>query len=48
VCDEAVRLVDFHWTLVNERAVAQYNADLVGQHLLVLNPGVAGIFARFV
>jgi signal transduction histidine kinase len=50
VRDEAGRLVDFRWTLVNERAAANYGTDLVGQRLLVLNPGVveAGIFERFV
>jgi signal transduction histidine kinase len=50
VRDEAGRLIDFRWTLVNERAAANYGTDLVGQRLLVLNPGVvdAGIFERFV
>jgi signal transduction histidine kinase len=50
VRDAAGRIVDFRWTLVNERAAASYAVDLVGQRLLALNPGVvaAGIFARFV
>ncbi|RPD45709.1 PAS domain S-box protein [Hymenobacter sediminis] len=50
VRDEAGRIVDFRWTLVNKQAAAQYNTDLVGQRLLALNPGVVatGIFARFV
>ena len=50
VRDEAGRLVDFRWTLVNEQAAAQYGTDIVGQLLLVHNPGVvaAGIFDRFV
>jgi len=50
VRDETGRIVDFRWTLVNERAAAQYDTDLVGQRLLALNPGVVetGIFARFV
>ena len=50
VRDEAGRLVDFCWTLVNERAAAQYATDPVGQRLRVLNPGVVetGIFDQFV
>jgi PAS domain S-box-containing protein len=50
VRDEAGRLVDFRWTLVNEQAAAQYGTDVVGQQLRVLNPGVveAGIFDQFV
>jgi PAS domain-containing protein len=50
VRDESGHLVDFRWTLVNERAAVNYGSNLVGQRLLTLNPGVeaAGIFARFV
>lgn len=48
VRDEAGAIVDFRWVL-NNHAAEQVYGDILGQRLLVRNPGVveAGIFATF-